>query len=178
MRSDILNIHLHIGARVSQYQNYPCFINNVSDPRTFNIAYDSSTSVINPFIEISKNSFGTTLKTLLQARYFHYILTDLQAPWHRPTYQVTLSNTYNFHDKLLVTKHILWEGGRQAQEKNTLATKTLASCFNLALSLEYFWNQRFVIFLDCKNILNSTNQQYLNTPTYGPHIMVGIAYRW
>ncbi len=173
MRGNIFDLEWHAGVTFSRYQNYPCFTNNITDPRTFDIQYDSSAIVIHEFIAISRYSLDTALKTLVQAQFYQYKLTDLQAPWHRPTYQLTLSNTYNFHDKLLITQQVLWEGGRKAT-----AAHTLDSCFDLALGLEYFWNQRFVIFIDWQNILGRTNSVYHNAPSYGSHIIAGIAYRW
>lgn len=173
MLGDIFNLEWHAGITISRYQNYPCFTNNVADPRTFDIQYDSSAIVAHEIISISRYSLETALKTRVQVQFYQYKLTNLQAPWYRPTYQLTLLNTYNFHDKLFITQEVLWEGGRKAT-----ATHTLDSCLDLALGLEYFWNQRFVIFIDWQNILARTNQVYRYTPTYGSHIIAGIGYRW
>jgi len=172
-QGDILNLQWNVGVTWSRYQNYPCFTNHAYDPRTFDIQYDSLASVTHEFIEISTYSLEKALKTLAEVKWFQYKLTDLQAPWHRPTYQLTLSNTYNFHDKIRISQQILWEGGRKAN-----ANASLPTCFNLALGLEYFWNQRVVIFIDCQNILARKNQKYLYTPTDGAHIVLGIAYKW
>lgn len=171
VQGDVLNLQWHVGITCSRYQNYPCFTNHASDPRTFDIQYDSLAIVTHEFVEVS--IYNMALRTLLQAKYFQYALTDLQAPWHRPTYQLGLVNTYNFHEKLLITLHLLWEGGRKAKKDHTLPL-----CMDLALGLEYFWNQRFVIFIDWQNMLAKANQKYLYTPTYGSHIVAGIAYRW
>lgn len=179
MQSDVLEtLTCHAGVSVSNYQNYPCFVNNAATPREFDIQYDSSATVVHVFTSLTKNSFGAALTTRLQGAYFHYKLTDLVNPWHKPQYTLELFNTYNFHDKILVKSNLLWQGGIQALDPFTQAIKSLPDVIDLGLSIEYLWNKRFSIFVDCQNMLAKDNNQYLHTPTSNTHVMVGVAYGW
>lgn len=179
VQSDIIEtLTYHAGISISNYQNYPCFVNNAAEPREFDIQYDSSATVMHGFTELTKISFGSALVTRLQAAYFHYKLTDLLKPWHKPQYSLELCNTYNFHDKILVKSKLFWQGGIQAQEPNTQASKSLADIIGLCLGIEYLWNKRFSIFVDCQNLLAKANNQYLHAPTGSTHVLLGIAYGW
>jgi hypothetical protein len=178
-QSDVLDtLTCHTGLSVSNYHNYPCFVNDPAEPREFDIQYDSSATVVHSFTELTKTSFGSAWVTRLKAAYFHYKLTDLPKPWHRPQYTVELCNTYNFHDKILVKSKLFWQGGIQAQDPSTQASKSLADVIDLCLGIEYLWNKRFSIFVDCQNMLAKANHPYLHTPTSGTHVMVGVAYGW
>ncbi len=179
VQSDVIEtLTCHAGVSVSNYQNYPFFVNNAAEPREFDIQYDSSATVVHGFTELTKTSFGSALVTRLQAAYFRYKLTDLLKPWHKPQYSLELCNTYNFQDKILVKSNLFWQGGIQAQEPDTQASKSLADVIDLCLGIEYLWNKRFSIFVDCQNLLAKANNQYLHTPTSGTHVMVGVAYGW
>jgi hypothetical protein len=168
----------HTGFSISNYQNYPCFINHKTDLREFDIAYDSSANIIHGFLELTKVSFEAALTTRLHVAYFHYNLTELLKPWHKPQYILELCNTYNFHDKILVKNNLSWQGGRHAQTASLQPSTILSDIIDLGLGIEYLWNKRFSIFLDCENMLNKENAPYLHTPTHGVRVLAGIAYGW
>lgn len=179
VQGDVIDtLTCHAGVSVSNYHNYPCFVNNAVEPREFDIQYDSSATVVHGFTELTKASFGSALVTRLKAAYFYHKLTDLLKPWHKPQYSLELYNTYNFHDKVLVKSNLFWQGGIQVQDPPTQASKSLEDVIDLCLGIEYLWNKRFSIFVDCQNLLAKANNQYLHTPTNSTHVMAGIAYSW
>lgn len=178
-QSDVLEtLTSHAGVSVSSYQNYPCFVNHAAEPRNFDIQYDSSATVVHGFIELTKTSFGAALVTRFKAAYFHYKLTDLLKPWHQPQYNFELCNNYNFHDKIFVKTSLLWQGGVEAQEPDTKVSKSLPDVIDLCLGIEYLWNKRLSLFVDCQNMLAKDNNHYLHAPTRGIHVMMGLAYGW
>lgn len=179
VHSDVLDtLSCHAGVSVSNYQNYPFFVNHATAPREFDIQYDDAATVVHGFTALTKTSFGAALVSRVQAAYWHYELTDLPKPWHKPTYSLELSNTYNFQDKVLVKSNLFWQGGMHAQEPDMQASRSLADVIDLGLGIEYLWNNRFSIFVDFQNILAKANNQYLYTPTSGTHMVVGVAYGW
>jgi hypothetical protein len=179
VKSDILDkLTCHVGLSVSSYKNWPCFVNDATEPRQFNIQYDAAVKVIHLFTEFAKTSFGEALVARLKAAYFDYTLTQLQKPWHKPQYTIEALNTYNFHDKILLKGNLRWLGGMHALDPTTKSAKPLPDTVSIDLGIEYLWNQRFSIFIDCQNILAKANNRYLHTPTSGFHCLAGITYAW
>lgn len=179
VQSDLLDmLTCHAGLSISRYKNWPCFVNNTANPRQFDIRYDTAATVVHVFTEFAKTSFSEALTTRLKAAYFGYTLTTLEKPWHKPQYTIDVLNTYNFHDKILLKGTLHWLGGIHALDPTTQATKLLQDIVAVDLGIEYLWNQRFSIFIDCQNILAKDNNRYLHTPTSGFHCLAGITYAW
>ncbi|ACE06738.1 hypothetical protein Aasi_1449 [Candidatus Amoebophilus asiaticus 5a2] len=179
IKSDILSkLTCHAGLSISSYKNWYCFVNNATEPRQFDIQYDAAAKVMQLFAELAKTSFGEALVTRLKAAYFDYTLTQLEKPWHKPQYTIEILNTYNFHDKILLKGNLHWLGGIQALDPTTKAAKSLPDVIDIDLGIEYVWNQRFTIFLDCSNILARSNNRYLHAPTSGAHFLAGVTYAW
>jgi hypothetical protein len=65
-----------------------------------------------------------------------------------------------------------------ALDPHTHASTSLPDIVDIGVGIEYLWNQRFSIFMDCQNILAKANNRYLHTPISGAHILVGITYGW
>lgn len=168
----------HAGISISNYYNWPCFINHHREPREFDIKYESSATVLNLFVELTKISFAEALSTRIKAEYFHYQLDGLKQAWHRPQYMLEIFNAYKFREKILFKNNLYWLGGIQALDPHTDATVSLSDIVDISLGIEYLWNQRFSIFIDCKNILAKANNRYLHTPTHGMHLIAGITYGW
>jgi hypothetical protein len=177
--SDILQmLSCHVGLSLSNYQNWPCFVNHPTEPREFEIKYDDSATVFNVFTELTKISFAEALTTRVKGEYFYYKLAELQQAWHRPQYTIELLNTYNFRDKILLKGKLYWLGGMYALDPHTNASTSLPDIVDIGVGVEYLWNQRFSIFIDCQNILAKANNRYLHTPISGAHILVGVTYGW
>ncbi len=168
----------HAGARIDSYQNLPFFVNSASVPRQLAIEYDPETSLVNVFGELSHTNHAANWVNRLKGNYYHYKLKQLPKPWHKPSYQVDLLSTYNLYDKILLKGNLYWLGGIEALDPNTQAAKPLPAVVNLGLGIDYLWNQRFSIFLDCQNLLARTHARYLNTPARGFGFLVGVAYTW
>jgi hypothetical protein len=179
IQSDILNmLTCHAGLSISSYENWPCFVNNTDNPRQFDIRYNTRATVAHIFTEFAKSSFAEALVTRLKTSYFNYTLTNLEKAWHKPRYAIEVLNTYNFHDKILLKNNIHWLGGIQALDPTTKAIRLLPDAIAIDLGIEYLWNQRFSIFIDCQNILAKDNNRYLHAPTSGFHCLAGITYAW
>ncbi|OJW69369.1 MAG: hypothetical protein BGO68_02905 [Candidatus Amoebophilus sp. 36-38] len=179
VHSDLLEmLSGHVGLSVANYHNWPCFVNHPTKPREFDIKYAHSANVLNIFAELTKVSFAEALITRLQGAYFYYELGELPKAWHRPQYTLELLNTYNFYDKILLKNKCYWLGGIHALDPHTQTAISLPDVVDIGVSVEYLWNQRFSIFIDCQNILAKANNHYLHTPTSGTHILAGITYGW
>ena len=168
----------HAGITLGNYQNLPFFVNSMQEPRKFVIQYDPSTTLSHIFGELTHTNRAETLVTRLKANYYYYKLKQLLNPWHKPSYRVELLSTYRLQDKVLVKGNLYWLGGVKALEPSTQTTKQLSDFVDLGVGIDYLWNQRFSIFLDCQNLLARNQVQYLYTPTRGLHILLGLTYAW
>jgi len=171
-------LNFHAGANLGSYHNLPFFINNASDPRQFTIQYDPETSLCYVFSELTHMNQAETFVNRIKANYYYYAPQQLPIPCHKPSYSLELLSTYKLYDKLLAKSTLACLGGIQALEPIAKTTKPLLAIIDLGVSLDYLWNQRFSIFLDCQNLLNRNHSQYLNTPTQGFSVLAGITYAW
>eukprot|EP01132_Coremiostelium_polycephalum_P000581 gene581-726_t len=149
----------HAGLSVSKQKNWPCFINHAIEPRNFDITYDPAATMVHVFAEMTKSSFEEALMSRVKASYFKYYLTHLQAPWHQPTYVFECLNTYNFHEKIRFKANLHCLGGMKAFDPIKKTTASLPHIVTIDLGVEYVWNQRFALFLDCQNLLAKANAQ-------------------
>lgn len=156
----------------SSYTHYHCWINNIRDPRLYQIVHDPAATVYRLSGAITLINCQETLTTRLQGSYFRYFLKKLQEAWHRPRYQVDMLSTYRLYDKMLFTSTFSWLGGRKA------ANQHLTDVIDLGVGVDYAWSSRMSIFINCQNLLNRTNPFYLHYPTRGIHLMAGLAYAW
>jgi hypothetical protein len=167
----------HMGAIISNYQNLPFLLNSANDYRQFVVAYDSETRLINTFGELVIN-VPTYLKTSLKGNYYSYKPTEMARPWHKPKYEIELSSIYKLYDKLLCKGKLSWVGGIEALEPNKKTVIKLASSIDVGCKIDYLWNQRFCIFLDCQNLFHINQARYLYMPKQSPRLLVGITYNW
>lgn len=178
-RGDIVaQISWHAGFSIGEYQNLHCLVNSDQDPGRFDVKYDPATTRLNIFGELTHTNRDETLTTQLRGDYFCYTLQELSKPWHRPRYQLDLLSTYRLHDKLVCRGSIYWLGGLEAQDVITKVPEALGDVVDVGLGIDYLWNSRFSIFLNCQNLLANRNERYLHYPARSLHFMAGLTCVW
>lgn len=174
----IKQVGFHTGLSVGSYKNLHCFVNSATSPGQFDVLYDPATTLWNIFGELTHTNRSENWTTRLRGDYFYYFLQDLDQPWHRPVYQLDLVSTYQWHDKVVFKGSMCCLGGIKAQQETTKAVEKLSSVFDLGLGIDYLWNSRISIFLDCQNLLARRNKRYLNYPSRGFQFVAGLTYGW
>ena len=174
----IEQISFHTGLAVGMYQNLHCWVNSAQDPGRFDVRYDPSATLFQTFGEITHTNRAENWTTRLRGDYFYYVLKALPKPWHRPRYQMDLLSTYRLYDKVVFKGSMYWLGGLEALDVATNAPVALADVVDIGVGIDYWWNARLSIFLDCQNLLARTNERYLHYPARGFHWMAGLTYAW
>lgn len=162
----------------SQYKHLHCWVNDVQDPRLYQVQYDPSATVYRLSGALTWSSQEKTFTTRLRGNYFFYTLQTLKEPWHRPQYQIDMLSTYKLYDKILLKGTLTWLGGRKALDVQKGTTQALNDVIDLGVGAHYLWSSRISIFAQCQNLLNRKNTLYLHYPTRGIHFMAGLAYAW
>lgn len=170
-------VSFHTGLLVGGYKNLHCFVNSVTDLSRFEVCYDSEATRWNVFGELTHANQAENWTTRLRGDYFHYALKDLPQPWHRPSYQLDLLSTYQWHDKVVFKGAIYCLGGITARNDTGKAV-ALPTVFDVDLGIDYLWNSRLSIFLDCQNLLAKRNERYLHYPDRGLQFVAGVTYGW
>ncbi|MEL6607064.1 MAG: hypothetical protein AAFP88_02315 [Bacteroidota bacterium] len=171
-------ISFHIGLSLGSYKNLHCFVNSATHPGHFDLCYDPATMLLNAFGELTHTNKAENWTTRLRGDYFHYSLQELTQPWHRPGYRLDVLSTYRWHDKIVFKGTMYWVGGLRAQEVATRKAVTLPAVFDVGLGVDYLWNSRISIFLDCQNLLAKHNERYCQYPSRGFQFVAGLTYGW
>lgn len=164
------------GFSANNYKNMYFFANSALDSTKFDILYDTgNVFVFNLHGEInvsSQNRFRTTLR----GDYFSYNMDELEKPWHRPTFKMSLLSSYNVYDKLLLNAELLVMGGLEGVNLASGTERSLGTLTDLSFKADYLFSPRFSTFLQLKNIFAQNYERYLNYPSRGIMVMAGITY--
>ncbi|MEO1219467.1 MAG: hypothetical protein AAFV97_03145 [Bacteroidota bacterium] len=175
LRSDI---HFHTGLSTAHYENFPCFVNQATDPRQLDVVYAPAALVNHAFGELTQGSPLSKLTTHIRADYWHYRLKQLSHPWHRPTYALHISSMYRGYEKLSCTGSLAWLGGIVAYDIAKQKIYRLEPILDLGCSLAYAWSKQLTIGLDVKNLLNREQPFYRYTPAYKCQWLLHFTFMW
>ena len=113
-------------------------------------------------------------------------------PWNLPKFKLTAGTVIHITDKLTINGTLLYRGsafdrinnpiilspGGPAVINNGVTIKTISSFADLNGGVEYKINNKFSIFGQVNNILNTTNQVWLYYPNYGFNVFGGVGYHF
>src|SRR5205085_6392813 len=121
----------NVGLSVATLKNYYYFINSESDQAKFDVVYDTGagTHRANLFVAMAYDQ-SEKAKFMLRGDFFGYKTSKLAEPWHRPTYRVTASGSYNVYDKILLSANVIAQGGMKAWNPVTDKTVKLDAAFD------------------------------------------------
>jgi hypothetical protein len=118
----------------------------------------------------------------LRSNYYSYKMINQEKPWHKPSFDLAFTASYNFKEKIYADLDFFLYGKRYAPDFTTNGTLpgiiTLNPVYDLNLKLEYKYSNVLGIFLHFYNLTNT--QYYLWNQYPSQHIMVlgGINYKF
>lgn len=175
----------------SKVNNMYFFINKNYDiaKHGFDLIYNDA-SVWNIHGELG---FQQTEKIKLFAKgdYNHYYLdgdielhnadtNHVDAPWYRPSLQLSFSANYNLKDKIVVTSDLFFIGERLAREKITgsglvsYVNRKLKPIFDANFGIEYRYSKKLSAFLHLNNLGFKRYYLWNNYPSYKFNFLVGV----
>lgn len=164
------------GFSIANYQNMYFFVNSAADSTKFSILYDNgNVKMLNLFASLSLSK-TELFRADLRADYYGYGVEEVEEPWHKPKYKLSLSAFYNLYDKIEFSGELYAIGGMKARAPVTEETVKLVPALDLNLKIEYLFSDRFSAFISFNNMLSKNYQLYLNYPSRGLLVMGGIGY--
>ena len=165
------------GVNVGKYANMHFFTTSPSDSLRFNLVYDSDTRVINYTASVGWE-YQDWYKLTGSVNYYQYTLNDLSAAFHRPEWELSLGNTFKPTEKFLINANINAMGGIVAYKPTLDVTETLPTILDLNLKLDYKINNQISVFAVGNNLLNQSNQRFLNYPVRGIQGIGGLTIKF
>jgi hypothetical protein len=174
----------HTGLSFTNLKNLYFYQNDSARGQLFDVVYDrGNTTRTNLFGEVGFSS-ADKVKMLLRADIFGYS-TDKQAEaWHRPTYRIGFTSSYNLYGKILFDVDMIAQGGMKALSIDqqliiggySYKTVTINAALDLNLKASYLVSNQFSIFVKCNSVLNNQYQVYLYYPVRGLQAMAGLTW--
>jgi outer membrane cobalamin receptor len=112
----------------------------------------------------------------LRGDYYSYSTDKEPEAWHRPTYRLTSSASFNVYQKLLLNIGLVGQGGMKALNNETAQVVELDPGIDLNVKADYFLSKQVSIFLKFENILSNDYPVYLNYPVRGFQAMGGVSW--
>ncbi len=165
------------GVAVGRFANMHFFTTNPVDTLKFNLAYDSDTRLINYSAKVNWE-YQDWYKLTGGVNYYQYTLTDLAAAFHRPEWELTLGNTIKPTQKLLINANVHLMGGIVAFNPGLDSPEVLPAILDLQLKADYKITDRFSVFAVGNNLLNQSNQRFLNYPVRGIQGVGGLTMKF
>lgn len=165
------------GVNIGRYTNMHFFNSSPTDSLKFNIAYDSDTRLIN-YVAIVGWEYQDWYKLNASANYYQYTLNDLAAAFHRPKWELNLSNTFKPSEKLLLHANLNTMGGIVVLNPRLDATELLSPILDLHFKIDYKITDQFSVFAIGNNLLNQSNQRFLNYTVRGIQGIGGLTFKF
>jgi len=164
------------GISLGSFENMVFFVNDSIDQAVFQTTYDRGTTKrSNLFISLSLAQ-ARKGSLLLRGDAFNYSTNSLQEPWHRPSYRVSLSGSYNIVEKILVSMNFVTQGGMKAYDYTSKKVISLDEALDLSFKVEYIFSDSFSLFADFRNVLGNAYPIYLNYPVRGFQGLGGLTW--
>jgi hypothetical protein len=174
----------HAGFSFANLKNLYFYQNNLLKGQLFDAVYDQgNTTRTNLFGEAGFSS-ADKVKMLLRADIFGYSTGKQPEAWHRPTYRLGFTSSYNLYHKLLFDIDLMGQGGMKALSIDqslgggifSYKTVTISAAFDLNLKASYLVSNQFSVFVKCNNVLSNQYQTYLYYPVRGFQAMAGLTW--
>lgn len=164
------------GFSIGNYKNMYYYVNSQADSAQFDVLYDhGNTSLFNLFAELGISK-SEVFNLVFRSDYYGYDPDDLDEAWHKPTFGLSLSGTYNLYNKLLFGLELASLGGVERYNQQSDRKEALDAIIDLSFKTEYLLSDRASLFLNFNNILGNNNERYLNYPSRKFMFMAGLTY--
>lgn len=170
-------INYKAGVKFGEYANMHFFGNHATDSSKFQLVYDENTQVLNYHVSVGYK-YENWYKLQASANYYHYQLSDLGSPWHRPEWEIGLDNSFMPDDNWLITANANLLGGIQAINFQSDRFTTLKAIIDLSVRADYSITSRFSVFVEGNNLLNQKYERFWNYRVRGIQGMGGLSFKF
>ena len=117
------------------------------------------------------------LRFLLRGNYYIYNMSS-DFPWHKPSYDVSLTANYNIQDKIILRAAILTYGAAKVPtwEQGVLVPQTLKGWVDFNLGVEYRYRKKLGFFVNFNNIGAARYYKWYDYPSYKFNFLAGLSY--
>ncbi len=163
-------------ASYGKFSNLYFFNTYDGDPRLrqFEIYYEPEKT---DFVNIS-GEFNYQAKefwrTNLKAGYWYYETINFDKPYHRPSFEGRLGNTFIVSDKIVSNIDFYYIGSTFARDPFILEDVKIPAITDLNAEFTYLFRQQFAAFVKLNNIIGKNYQRFYNYPQQGLNFLVGI----
>lgn len=164
------------GFSIANYKNMYYFVNSATDSTKFDLIYDTeNTSLLNLFAEVGISK-SELFNLVLRTDYYGYGTDNLDEPWHKPEFGLSVIGSYNIYDKILLSAQFAALGGIEGYNAQSETVKSLDTIADLGLKAEYLFSERASAFISFNNLLGNNNERFLNYPSRKLMVMAGVTY--
>ncbi|HBH24351.1 MAG TPA: hypothetical protein DDY13_13120 [Cytophagales bacterium] len=176
VKGNIMNeVGYDVGASYGAYKNMAYFVNNPLIPQHFQVVYDDGTSgllTLRGGLDYAKKDVaGANLKLA----YFNYNTNNIDRPWHRPAFESELNVWYNLYDKIRISTDWFYLSGIEALDTDGASALELDNIFDINLSIDYAFSDKYSAFVNVNNMLGKNYQRYYRYPVRGIQVMLGVS---
>lgn len=165
------------GLKYGDFTNMHFYGNNSQDSTRFQLIYDDITTVLQYHVSLG-HTFDETYSLDASVNYYQYTLSDIEAPWHRPEWEININNTFTPTNKWLINANFQALGGIAALNLASGTRDTLQPILDLHLSVDYAIHPRFSVFAVGNNLLNQNYERYWNYRVRGTQAIGGISFKF
>ena len=164
------------------------FINNTTSGfNKFSVVYDNGNARISGFTgELDYKLLGM-FDIFGNVEFKDYKMASQAEPWNLPKFKLTGGTSVTINSKVTITGSVLYRGATMDvlnRINTTQAGIAQSSIVNISAfteinaGVEYKATNKISIFVNANNLLNTTNQVWLNYPGYGFNIFGGVGYHF
>lgn len=165
------------GIRYGDYQNMHFYSNHVADSTRFQLIYDSGTKVLNYHVSVGWK-YEDWYKLQASGNYYHYELSDISSPWHRPEWALGVENYFMPGEQWFITANLNLLGGIQALNLQSAESTTMNPIIDLAAKVDYAVTPRLSVFVEGNNLLNQKNERHWNYRSRGIQGIGGLTFKF
>ncbi|PTQ94125.1 hypothetical protein C8P68_107190 [Mucilaginibacter yixingensis] len=176
-----------IGFKFSIYRNevknMPLLIsdfNFASGYNRFNVIYDGGRARVTGFNGELDFKATEDVDIFGRVEIKDYQMATEAQPWNLPKLNITAGTTIHISNKVNINGTLVVRGDTKDRTlnptTNTQSVVTISSFADLNGGIEYKINNRFSVFGQVNNLLNSHSQTWLYYPNYGFNIFGGVSY--
>ncbi|MGZ3821354.1 MAG: hypothetical protein ACXVB6_12230 [Mucilaginibacter sp.] len=155
----------------------------------FTVVYDNGNSKVSGFNGELDFKASDNLDIFGRVEFRDYKLASEAEPWNLPKFKLTAGALIHITPQLSINGTLLYRGSAYDRTFVTIfngegsilsapTTVSIKSFADLSGGVEYKVTNRISIFGQVNNILNTTNQVWLNYPNYGFNIFGGVGFHF
>ncbi len=169
-------LNYNLKASYGKFSNLYFFNTYDGDPklRQFEIYYEpEQTDFVNVSGELNYQA-KEFWRTNLKAAYWYYETVNFDKPYHRPSFEGRVGNTFVVSDKIVSNIDFYYIGSTFARDPFLIEDVKIPAITDLNAEFTYLFSQQFAAFVKLNNIIGKNYQRYYNYPQQGLNFLVGI----